>query len=241
MALSIENVATNQGTGTTLDVTLTITSGNLLVIGVGYVEGAPATSGVVWDPAGANQALTQLIRIREAADTGRVSELWYRKAPTPGASKIIQITFTASAGAGSCALGFIDADQTTTFGTAVSAVSPGGGSDPITVTAGTAAGEIIVDFVTGGSNSTAGADQTQRYHNVDLGALFACSTQNGADGGVMSWTRDGGSTQSWAQTAVSIKPTGGGGGSTASPDAGALVLSGTVTVLASTILMPSEA
>lgn len=216
MALAVENTANNEtaASASTLDITLTITSANLLMVGVGYVDGGQQVSGVVWDPAGANESLTQLIRQRQTTD-GFVSELWYLKAPTAGSAKPARVTLTgALTGWGGAAIGFTGADQATTFGTAVSALEDTG-SDPITVTATTASGEIVVDFIMAQTLTTVGANQTAIYDSAAVGSQLGSSYQAGADGGVMSWTKDGGGTQRWVTTAVSVKPSGGGGPSTA--------------------------
>lgn len=89
-------------------------------------------------------------------------------------------------------------DQTTPMGTQTNA---GGSSSTASTTVTTATGEVIVDVVDGcGETLTAGANQTERWSQVSAKG----STQNGVDGGVMSWAL--GASSCWSIIAVPIKP-----------------------------------
>lgn len=93
--------------------------------------------------------------------------------------------------------------QTTSVGTAVTAT---GTSTTPSVTVTTASGEFILDVVTYGTGTTtAGANQTERFDATDGADLndAVCSSQAGADGGVMSWTL--GTSQPWGIGAIPLK------------------------------------
>jgi hypothetical protein len=100
-------------------------------------------------------------------------------------------------------------DQTTPFGTPATATGTG---TAVTVTATTAEGELVLDAVgtNGAPTFTEGANQTEMdddgnaatsgTQTVKVGA----SRQDGADGGVMSWTLS--ASNIWGIVAASMKP-----------------------------------
>ena len=96
-------------------------------------------------------------------------------------------------------------DQTTPIGTAVTG---NGSSTTPSATVTTAANELVVDgvIIEHTAAFSVGANQTQRFQNIASTGFIkhAASTQDGADGGVMSWT-NGGSTN-WAVIATPFKP-----------------------------------
>lgn len=96
--------------------------------------------------------------------------------------------------------------QTTSVGTGVAAEDTGGASTTATVTATTATGEVVVDYLsTFTGTPSEGANQTVRGTTTGASDLQdgKMSEQAGADGGVMSWTV---TAQEWQTTAVSLKP-----------------------------------
>jgi hypothetical protein len=243
MAVTIENSASDASTGQA--VTLTITSADLLMVGIGYLQGGIVPTAVTWDAAGVNESLTQLKRQRESVNTGIAVDIWYLKNPTAGSSKSITATMGGAGTIGIAAYGLLGADVAgTTFGddtlTGGTADTEGGAADPATVTVTTAAGNLVIDMLMTQNLSSFGANQTAVLDDFGTGAQFGSSWQDGADGGVMSWTKDGGGTQHWSIAAVSINASG-GGGSTPSPAAGTLSLTGTTGSLGFTINMPDEA
>jgi hypothetical protein len=219
MAVSLENTGSLlQAPASSGTITgFTITSANVLVVGVGYTDGGVSVTSVVWDAAGVNQALTQVKYQREGVFTGFVTEIWYLVNPTAGSSKSITITMSGSGqGFAGVAAGFAGGNTTTPFGdmtlTGGTADSEGGASDPITVTVTTASGETVFDMVCGETASTVGVDQAVILNdNATFGRLFASSYQDGLSGGEMSWTKNGGGTQAWCISAVSLKAAAGGG------------------------------
>ena len=215
MGATPENVGTAIALlGGTLTPTLTITAANLLVVGVGYVDGGSQTTSVTWDVAGANQGLTLLKRQREAVSTGYAVDLWYLLSPTPGSSKLVTVVMSGATNTGVWAMGVAGAnviagaagafgDTTLTGGTADTEAGP---SDPVTVTVLSGAGQLVVDIMVAATLSTVGADQTMILDDITTGTQFGGSYQDGALGGTMTWTKDGGGTQNWAIAAVSILP-----------------------------------
>lgn len=98
-------------------------------------------------------------------------------------------------------------DQTTPFGTPATAT--GTSTTAVSVTATTAAGEVVIDTVSSNTGGhTTGADQTQiRFNPATSGSTTvrgSASYQDGADGGVMTTTL--GAAGTWAALAVSMKP-----------------------------------
>jgi hypothetical protein len=73
------------------DQTFTVESGSntVMIVKLAYEDAGPVTS-VVWDAAGANEALTALVQ-KNNAGTNAWAEIWYRLSPTPGASKLVTI------------------------------------------------------------------------------------------------------------------------------------------------------
>ena len=99
------------------------------------------------------------------------------------------VTGTASGGTSYQALGIIvvdGVDQTTPVGTAATTTAAN------TVTVGSvSADDVVVDSVytvVDPGTATAGANQTEQYRQTDPNRIFVGSSQDGADGGVMSWT-----------------------------------------------------
>ena len=121
-------------------------------------------------------------------------------APAIGAATVA-ITVNNSnnnvAGAISCS----GVDQSIPVGTAVTA---NGFGSLISVTAATASGEYVIDGgVMNKTGLTVGADQDEEINRTNNGASLVMSTQDGVDGGVMTWVTPEGH---WATGAIPIKP-----------------------------------
>ena len=121
-------------------------------------------------------------------------------APAIGAATVA-ITVNNSnnnvAGAISCS----GVDQSIPVGTAVTADAF---SSLISVTATTASGEYVIDGgVMNKTGLTVGADQDEEINRDNNGASLVMSTQDGVDGGVMTWVTPEGH---WATGAIPIKP-----------------------------------
>jgi hypothetical protein len=198
-------------TSTFVDTTATHLSGVLLVA-VFYVEGAGNPISATWDEAGVHESLGLLKRQREAVATGMAVDWWYLLAPTPGSSKTIRVTASASigiavaavriTGAASSSLAAFVRDTTLTGDTDD---SNGVASDPVTVTvAGVQSTDLVLDVMYSSTVSTEGANQTALLSDVSSGLQAGISYQSGADGGVMSWTKNGGGTQQWVIAGLAI-------------------------------------
>lgn len=90
-------VSVNDG-ATTKDLTLTIDGGHsntYLVCWVGMATSAVTITGVVWDPAGVNQALTAVNAAVTAGST-YTKQPWGLVNPTAGASKVVRVTLSAA-------------------------------------------------------------------------------------------------------------------------------------------------
>ena len=109
---------------------------------------------------------------------------------------------------------FTGVDQTTPVGTAVTSTT--NTSTPSVTVGSVGADDFVVDFVYAGdgltATTTAGANQTERDKEVIAGNVGVLSTQDGADGGVMSWTLSGTPGFGTIIGAIAFKPTAGAGG-----------------------------
>ena len=218
-AVTLGNTASadSAGSASTLSTsafTVTGGAGTLLVCGVGYTDGGQQPSGLAWDAAGVNQALTQIKREREAVNTGLAIDIWVKYAPTGGASKTVTATLTgALTGWGIGCVEFGGTDTSTPYGTPASADTEGGPSDPVTCTSGDySAGDYMVNFMVAATASTVGTG-TSFYDSTTSGIQIGGATHNG--GATITWTKDGGGNQHWSSACVGVNQSGGGGGGTA--------------------------
>jgi hypothetical protein len=198
----VDAVNTGSGTGTTVNVTHTV-SGNdrLMLVGISTLADEVVSS-VVWDPTGANQSLSLVTGCNQLAGVG---EIWIYQlvAPATGTSLTLGVTFAASASSVVGVTSFTGVDQTTPLGTCVVA---SGDPGPATVTVTSAPGELVFDTVASDENVTADASQNVRW-DLATPVFAGGSTKAGASSVTMSWTA--GST-TWAIGAVPIKPAGSG-------------------------------
>lgn len=189
-------------------------SDRALLVSTGHFNSsAPTCSGITYN----GIALTELVDVT-ASGTGRVCLYGMDPddVPTAGAYNAV-VTFSGSADDHfMCVAEFTGVDGTTPFNTPNSAT---GDSTTASVTATTAADEIIfAGMANGWNNATPGANETERQDvDVIAGNLSHwCATQAGSDGGAITPTRTAaGATNLWLIGAVSIKPVSVGGGSTA--------------------------
>lgn len=193
----------------TLDLTHTATGTDttgLMLCGVATSTGGGTTvSSVTWDPAGANQAFTQITTIHL---TDVRVDLWYRKSPTAGTSKTVRIITSAGVNHAAICKTWTGVDQTTPLGTAV---STSGTTSPSSLTPGSAVGDIVMDVIGWSSNAvteTIGAGQTvidsKRTTTTGGQLSLTGSDESGAAGTTtMSWTYSG--TINRGHIAVAIK------------------------------------
>lgn len=174
-----------------------------LVVHVAETESVSRDFTIVWDPDGNNESMTgEIANLDPGSYLG--TEVEYLDDPT-AANAPAEATFSvlgevAIRGVFFTAAGdVVSADSATdsfnTTGTSLSAT-------PGNVTTG----DMVVDFVTVGQQLAiaAGANQTERGSDVDSGSYLriGCSTQDGADGGVMSWTTG---SQSYGAALVALR------------------------------------
>ncbi len=130
---------------------------------------------------------------------------YYLTNPTVGTYDTV-ITLSGTSNLYGGVVAYKGANMLDPVGTTVTATDGGGFSPPITVTATTAAGQVVIDaaFLSSAVAATVGANQTERV-NINANQQILISTQAGADGGVMSWTWTG--VEYWGTVATPLKPT----------------------------------
>lgn len=166
---------------------------------VGYVTTVLASGGptsITWD----GVEMTQLVSA--GSPTYSRVTVWMVKDPPTGTSTIA-ITFNGDVTGDISSLSFYGVDDEIPVGDIVSAT---GNDTTPTVTATTAAGEIVFDVAGQQVDSTGspGANQTEKWDTGGGSNPSSCgSVQAGADGGVMSWTVTSGR---WCIVAVPVKP-----------------------------------
>lgn len=193
----------NSGVGTQL--TFSHTSTGTSTDGVLLVACAVSTGGGtnVTSATYAGAAMTELSNTLNSS-TWRLVIL-YKKLPATGANNVV-VNIDNSVALACNSVSLTGVDQTTPFGTVA---TNSGTGDPVTVTATTTSGELVVDGIavaSAGVTMTVGANQTQNgSQQVGTGAITSASSrQNGSDGGVMSWT--GASGVTYGSAAVPVKP-----------------------------------
>ncbi|MDB5862777.1 MAG: hypothetical protein JWO70_583, partial [Betaproteobacteria bacterium] len=173
----------------------------LLVVEVSTDSTQPVTS-VTYG----GTALTQLSAITDGANKVR-AEVWYLVAPSSGTANVV-----VSLGSGkefvAGATSFSGVDQSTTFGTPVTAEGAGGAPS---VTVASAVGEIVFDVVAlrDRTSGAAGGAQTALWTNTNgtgsADAWGGSSTSAGAGSVTMGWSSAGGGAGEWAAIAVAMK------------------------------------
>ncbi len=192
-AIAVDSVDGGQQaiSGTTLTFNHTCTGSNLVLIVTGGMQlpGTTTITGVTYN----GVAMTSMWGLKDSGGLG-YNFGYILVNPATGTNSVV-VTLSATNGdffAGGISLTGVD--QTTTKRTVVTASDGTGVGTTPTVTASDAqTGDVIVDGVTGyASDLTAGADQTSRWsrHPFSNGTRYASSTQDGASGGVMSWSTE---------------------------------------------------
>ena len=168
------------GTFTFSHVTGTLTNG-ILFVWITWSSTATTVSSVTYNGVAMTQAAY-------ATANGRATALYYLVNPSAGTNNVV-ITFSATAGRVICgAHTWSGANSTQTPQTQ----SANGTGTTFTVTCGTNSGELIVDCIaavfSSGDVVAVGANQTERGNRGVGASVGGSSSQDGADGGVMSWT-----------------------------------------------------
>jgi Tfp pilus assembly protein PilV len=203
-AIAFSAATTGGGTGSTINVTHTISGANRYVfVQVVNSNSWPSITSVVWDPTGVNEPLSLIAQRAHASDVR--NSLYGLVNPTAKTATMrVTLSGTDSSGTFVAVTSFTGVHQTTPLGTPASsnAVS---GTPSVTVSAAT--GDLVFDAMatkeTSG-NKTPGPGQTERYDGTNGTSNGAGSTEAGAASVVMNWT--GGITEEWAMIGVAVKP-----------------------------------
>lgn len=187
--ISVNSVAADK------DLTLTISSltNGLLTVCVGWANEASVTvSSVTWDPAGANQALTQVAA--QAANGNYKKQCFFRINPTAGTSKTLRVTMSTGSisNVNIGAATWQGADQTTPTGNWTTNTT----GDALTVTA-SSGDATLTSIIT--SNTVDSTDQTEIWRDSTPSAS--------ADGGDYALA-SGNVTHTWGESG-SIRVMGG--------------------------------
>ncbi len=188
----------NNSNTATISHTTASGSNRLMIVGVSAQQPGASITSMTYN----GTSLTKLVRVTNASQT-RV-EIWYLVAPAVGTFNVV----VNNSGGENAIIGvqtYSGVDQTTPFGTYVSASSISGTT--ATVNASSASGELVYGVVgwNNGNANTIGAGQTE-YWDLPMNSSIAGagSTEAGAATVTMSWTNAG--SQPWTIVAVPLKP-----------------------------------
>ncbi|MHC4989690.1 MAG: LamG domain-containing protein, partial [Planctomycetota bacterium] len=201
--VTLVDTNTAEGDASSLDITSHDVSGSdtLLIVCVALETSDPGkvVQSVTWDQGGSSESLTRFDSYLPSH--GKLGmEVWYRLSPTAGTGKTVRVTLEGgnSQKWGATAMTFSDVPQTPNpLGNWQENSGIDSAPGPITVSNTT--DRYVVDWAAyfESNNPSVGVDQTERSDiDVNGGAFRAFgSTQDGDDGGVMSWTIGGGSLE----------------------------------------------
>jgi hypothetical protein len=184
---------------------LTVAGSDRLVHqGVSYFNNSSSVSGGTY-----NAVATTEVPSSSTSNGNNVVHTRTLVAPATG-TNACALTFGGSAPFESrlACTSYTGVDQSTPLGTANTAT--GSSTTPSVTVSGAVSDDFVVDrlIIAHNGTLTAGANQTERANQIGTSGFnkYATSTQDGADGGVMSWSNT--SSQAWAITAVPIKAAG---------------------------------
>lgn len=191
-AVTVGNTSSGSANNANIDFAHVLGTGSdlVLVCGISLDAGLTVTS-VSWDADGVNEAFLQLTNAAQDNPAVAHVDIWYLVGPSvaTGASEV-GVVASAKAQNIAGAITFLGA---TTPDNATGSVPDGVTSVSDTVS-GVGADDFAFDvFRSPGSSPTEGANQTAQWNQTAGGGQGAGSTQDGVDGGVMSW--------SWASAA----------------------------------------
>lgn len=182
MAIAHGSTNSTTSSATPTDITHTVTGSDTYTrVGISQIITLQDVTSVVWDPAGAAQALTKLV---EQGGTVANTEIWGRAGLTPIAGGTMRITFAAAPTAAFCGVStYTGVQQSPSVRGAFSAAA---GS--VTVTDSVADDWVIDCVASEAFDSVVGAGQTARWD------IFSTHSGGGSDevavgaNTVMSWT-----------------------------------------------------
>ncbi len=184
----------------------------VLVCGTSEDENSTATVTAAWDPDGNDEALTSIIASTSANQGGYWGATLFGLDDPTAANAPVEVVYTDTMFAITVLASFFTAaDSTADAGRDENTTSPS-----VTV-ANVGSDDMVVDFLvsaTGGDAVTIGEFQTQRETQDPASDNYMTafmSTQEGADGGVMSWTGVDNSSGGAILLACRVTDAGGGG------------------------------
>lgn len=197
--------------------TYTVSAGSqrLLVLFVGI--GASAVAGVVVSPTaisyGGVAANGQITGYIKDDDNFVLTTAWYwdESKIASASTNVINISSWSQAAIAALVVGaaaFSGVDQTTPFGTAVTATATS--TTPSTGSITCPANGLIIGSMATDDDNTFTANNTSFWPTVDtdgINADFGAHAQYGSATGALTWTTD---SQPWAVAGVPINPSGGG-------------------------------
>jgi len=154
-----------------------------------------------------NSVATTAVPSGETNNGSNFVHLRYLIAPDTGTNSC-GITYGGNAAfdGGLACISYTGVDQTTPIGTANTAT--GTSTAPSVTVASVGADDVVVDQLTIVHSGTlsVGANQTERVNAISPSGFlkYVASTQDGADGGVMSWSNS--TSQAWSIASVAFKP-----------------------------------
>lgn len=184
MPVSVGNISSATGFSSSLTWVHTLGTGSDLVLVVLMgTAGARTVTSVTWDADGVNQSLTQLRRDENVGFAG--TEIWYLVNPSV-ATGSSEVSTVESAGA------HVQGGAITFLGATTPDNAAGSNADAVTsasdTVAGDAADNFMVDLLRANTTHALGADQTLAFTEIQESDRTSGSTQDGVDGGIMSWT-----------------------------------------------------
>ena len=123
------------------------------------------------------------------------AEIWYRLAPDVATGDVV-VTIDVANEVGFGVLAYDGVSQASPWRSAAATnVGSTGTSSTVTPT-GVVTGDVVVDQIAAfpGTGMAVGANQAQRWNQSGANMREAASTQNGVDGGAMSWSWSGNSS-----------------------------------------------
>ena len=221
MAFSVEAVGSGSkvgGAGTTVTVAHTITSANLLLVGIGVgfndagTDPLTCVTGITY-----NGVAMSAVSGSDSDDGNFEGVRWYSLAtPDTGTHNVVATVIDADPQVGIGIISFIDASAT--LGTP--SVATNTTANPSVTVADTANGDIVVSGLAtdaSGGATTAGGTSIADIENVNADSDFNFQYQT-ASGPNTSCTWTNSTADGWAASGLAVKAAGGGGGGASGRD-----------------------
>jgi hypothetical protein len=214
VAFGVEAVTGQTRLGVNAALSFTVTSANLLLVGISIGQGTPGT--ILAGVALARNGQSFSAVASSAADDGNFCGVkWFRlDNPNAGTFDITSTGLDAAAQAAVHAVSFIDANLTLN----AASTATGTSANPSVVVATSASGDIVVavssnDNSTGNTEPTSGQGFTEIFDGEDIStdtdqhSLYKTATGSNT---TMSWEQSS-SGDGWAASGFAVSPAAGGG------------------------------